>query len=1107
MVAKSQFAGWIGMAQNVGRKSKGRSKLASGMVVGLLSAGCGSWFTLSSTTPWAKATRLWVGGVTAPLITPALPEKVSVTSMSLSFPKGQATGSEPVPGELTLGRKSFDIEVVSQPVGAMVPDGLVTYDATSSKAKGVDGLSHFVISQPLSASQTDEYTQAELGALLEINDGLEVRPVVFTQDGTLEGLRYVSELPTPARLTKDSSRLKLLCRAAEQTQADIDAIQGVDKSKLAVRPHPSWSLFSATLGEGVNAPEFQFLVASGEKIATGQSLNDEESKKLFRLLSLDGFAKYVAIRKILGDTDTSMVTPPSFSFDATSGTIRPSTSLCDAGGVVPRKDAWFGGILSFLASSPEYAESLAAVHRQLSSEPIAESITNLKNRITKEIGLIANASPRKYRVDKADRMATGDLLSVEFTWNAGRRVAEAATLMALELAITGKESTDAEQPVRASMGAGDYATLPSIHGTQTLDKDIVVGKGQSLTVEAGTSLSLAADVSLVVNGGEIVFAGTAEKPITIKAAEGLPWGALIVAQSGKAKLSHTRFERGSEAYRDFVRYDGMLSAHNANLEVENCSFIDGIVSLVNTKAKMSRVEFANVLSEPFLSQNAFVLAKALKHTKLAPSHQKQLADVKADGEPHHEREFKYALDVAWNSTQLKQSAEELQKQFAKVLAEPGKWKAPQYAKGNYRADSKVSEAAYLDVYLDTPAGDAFKNDVSYRYRNRFQSRIAHDAYLTEPWVPANWPFRLEYQAKIGRGHSEPGFHEVFEARFEFRKQTPPFGEQHLAPWSPWDLDVFLPLMQTGTFNNIPTVSGKGIYEYLSQKTGKSSFAFEPRVVVVTERLRQHLNLPTEWGSGPNPEQCNIITLDRTEIYDAKDYLEYMRANKYGEPRFEKPKSFGIFTEMEVEFERNVSRELDNSLEAAKLENNAPEVKRLESARDAFVDDLRTLRKEIVDYYATKSIRVYPAEESKFLQAVKVRDADSSVLPAKQQSHRLTLDHAASSADIRNVSDELQFDTTGKGMKFIFSANQVLVVNDRTHSANHQELGRGRDVQTAGYIAVPDKTKPLSFKLTNQSGSFCPSVESLEAVKAYLIDRGGADVHVDAISETSETCGN
>ena len=50
-------------------------------------------------------------------------------------------------------------------------------------------------------------------------------------------------------------------------------------------------------------------------------------------------------------------------------------------------------------------------------------------------------------------------------------------------------------------------------------------------------------------------------------------------------------------------------------------------------------------------------------------------------------------------------------------------------------------------------------------------------------------------------------------------------------------------------------------------------------MLLTERYRQHLNIKSDWGSGPNPEQSYIISLDRSHIYDAGPYLTHLEKPK------------------------------------------------------------------------------------------------------------------------------------------------------------------------------------------------------------------------------------
>jgi hypothetical protein len=216
----------------------------------------------------------------------------------------------------------------------------------------------------------------------------------------------------------------------------------------------------------------------------------------------------------------------------------------------------------------------------------------------------------------------------------------------------------------------------------------------------------------------------------------------------------------------------------------------------------------------------------------------------------------------------------------------------------------------------------------------------------------------------------------------------------------------------------------------------------------------------------------------------------MDAGRYGEKPLTRPQLLGTVTEMEIEFERNVSRELDKKLAIAKEENNEAEVARLSAARDAFVTDLSTLRSEIVNFFAQKGVQVTPGDESKYLQSYNIlkqnRDRIGRTDSVATSRDRITLPFNASSSEIEGLLTSLRKDVSGRGRKFAFAADQTLVVSTRSHSeSSHDTLGQGRDIQSAGYIRLDEGSSGSTITLYNRSGDYCPTFESLKSVQAYL----------------------
>lgn len=1003
-------------------------------------------------------------------------------------------------GDLIQHGNTYPIKFTTEKLHSFANPSYSELKVKLRKDQSYNEMEEFEILPPVSPSQLSEWIKREIARNIGFEEIGKFFPITLQVNGQQIGLRFVSALPE--LLSMDISNvpyLKLFCRVSPGTVEEERKLTGAAKSKIPVRPDEEWSISAPTLGEGVSGPEFTQM----KKLSSKVNLSRKEEHELFRLVDEDFFGRYAAIATLVDGVDIEdILTPSSFRFEHISGRIRPSFQLCNIAGLIPHNDGWFRSLMEKLNTRPEFIAAYNKTVELLASKTVkANLLDSLQKVVEAQLIPSINATPYRYALHPS-----GEIKYV-YGNSAGAEVRD----FMLRLAAAKPSMVDPDSSIRASLKLqGDALNKPAtvvIKGEKELLEDLYVGPGESLSVEPGAGIKLAPGVSILISGGSAKFKGTKDNPIRISALQAAPWGSIIISDRANVVIDNMILEGGSEAYREFVRYEGALAAHNASLSVSN-SQIDGLASFNATTVDLSNVTFKNLIPQMFLSLGARVTARNVTHIQDTPRHTNALLEQTPHGVPHTEREFKYTIHANWRTQELLQAAENLQSSLGRILSDSSKWKAPEFSTGGvgYSPDTKVGEFAYTDIYIDTDDNLNYKHDVSYRYRYRFENRKTFNNYVRNPDKPRFWPFRLEYQGKVGRGHPAPGLSEVYEARFELRKQSLPFSEEYLSPWTPWDFETYLPLMLSGSYKNISTISGAEIQKFLSETTGRSEFAFKPRLVVVTERLRQHLNIPTEWGSGPNPNQSNIITLDRSEIFDAKDFLHFLRRNKYGEPGDLFPQPVGVVTEMEIEFERNVSRELDKRLRQAKKDGNTSELDRLTRARQAFVDDLFTLRAEIVEHFKESNISVTPGGQSKYLQSYEIwKDSTSKRSPTSNtefRTDRLVLSNEASQSEINDLLNFLSSNANNKGQKFVFSADQVLVVStDDWRNASHDQLGRGRDIQTAGYIQSNHGTDELV--LNNRSGDYCPSLESLQRVKEFIEQR--SDVVVKLSKEPNEKC--
>jgi hypothetical protein len=120
-----------------------------------------------------------------------------------------------------------------------------------------------------------------------------------------------------------------------------------------------------------------------------------------------------------------------------------------------------------------------------------------------------------------------------------------------------------------------------------------------------------------------------------------------------------------------------------------------------------------------------------------------------------------------------------------------------------------------------------------------------------------------------------------------------------------------------------------------------------------------MNMVTEYGSGPNPEQAFILSLDRTDVYDGPGYIEYLEVARLG--NIPRPRPVGTFYEMEIEFERNISTRLDEVIAG----EGSASASRL---RDAFIEDQQRIREVVGDVFAAMDIRTSGGNRSKYQRA-------------------------------------------------------------------------------------------------------------------------------------------
>jgi len=115
-------------------------------------------------------------------------------------------------------------------------------------------------------------------------------------------------------------------------------------------------------------------------------------------------------------------------------------------------------------------------------------------------------------------------------------------------------------------------TLPS--GTYQIDKTIVVPRGTTLTIAAGTTLRFGVGCSLI-SYGSIIAVGLEDKPIVFTAqSKWRKWGAVGIVNSDSSVFDYTIFENGRHALVNGLEFTGCLSLYASEARITNSRFLN-----------------------------------------------------------------------------------------------------------------------------------------------------------------------------------------------------------------------------------------------------------------------------------------------------------------------------------------------------------------------------------------------------------------------------------------------------------------------------------------------------------------------------------------------------
>lgn len=162
-----------------------------------------------------------------------------------------------------------------------------------------------------------------------------------------------------------------------------------------------------------------------------------------------------------------------------------------------------------------------------------------------------------------------------------------------------QEWAAASEAITASDAGGNYALA---RGHWRLDGDFVVPRGVTLTVPAGTTFSLAPGRSIFAYG-RLIFAGTAEAPITVQRAGIAPWGTVAMVGPGStgSRFSHVRFNGGAGWFIGVTDVPGTVAILDGEASFEDCRFekvlSEDALHVKRSQVTLRRTRFTDTASD------------------------------------------------------------------------------------------------------------------------------------------------------------------------------------------------------------------------------------------------------------------------------------------------------------------------------------------------------------------------------------------------------------------------------------------------------------------------------------------------------------------------------
>jgi hypothetical protein len=288
------------------------------------------------------------------------------------------------------------------------------------------------------------------------------------------------------------------------------------------------------------------------------------------------------------------------------------------------------------------------------------------------------------------------------------------------------------------------------------------------------------------------------------------------------------------------------------------------------------------------------------------------------------------------------------------------WQAPPVYKQSYFITSSEDTFVFRDIYFDTMDDLLDGSNSAIRLRWRWDSNHSYREYLKGSFNRESMPTRVEIQSKVGRSEKGEGLSEVHEARMEFAKDAYPIKTFYDEGRARLLLPFFFETIKTGRFDsNVYTPAHSIAQNILLAKRDLASVQLLPKVLIVARRHRFHLNLITPWGSGPNPNNAFIVTIDRyrgTLLPPSTKWESDLQRFDLSEAEER--------VELEVEFERNTSTRLEQEIERLAKSDLTKELRSAQSIQKLFAEDHKKLTQDIIKHLRMEGYRLDPKNVSK-----------------------------------------------------------------------------------------------------------------------------------------------